>query len=89
MRSECTPSYGGRYEVEPLEADTVDARGRRDRQGRGALRRRGPVRPGRPAAFNGAWVIGEIEITEPGLYIDVDPGIAEAYVDAIVATLRR
>jgi hypothetical protein len=37
--------------------------------------------------FHGSWVIGEIEITEPGLYVDVDPGIAEAYADAIVAAL--
>jgi glutathione synthase/RimK-type ligase-like ATP-grasp enzyme len=35
----------------------------------------------------GTWVVSELEITEPGLYVEVDTAVAEAYVDAITALL--
>lgn len=82
------PEHGGRYEVAPLQTDTAElAVGV---IGKIAARFGVDVPYGRVdlLQLNGGWVIGEIEITEPGLYADVDPGISEAYADAIVATLR-
>jgi glutathione synthase/RimK-type ligase-like ATP-grasp enzyme len=31
----------------------------------------------------GAWCVSEVEVTEPGLYLDVVPGVADAYADAL------
>ena len=36
----------------------------------------------------GDWVVSELELVEPGLYLDVDPGIAEPFADVVVARLR-
>ncbi|WP_203338504.1 ATP-grasp domain-containing protein [Nocardioides limicola] len=38
---------------------------------------------------DGAWVVSEIEATEPGLYLDAMPGNAEPYVDLVAARLGR
>lgn len=35
----------------------------------------------------GEWVIGELELTEPGLYLDVLPGNAEAFAAVVAARL--
>ena len=81
------PDYGGRYEVELLDPEAADlALGA---IGKVSARFGVDVPYGRVdlLQFNGGWVIGEIEITEPGLYVDVDPAISEAYADAIVAAL--
>ena len=34
-----------------------------------------------------AWVVSELELIEPGLYLDVDPTIAERFADAVVELL--
>ena len=34
-----------------------------------------------------AWVVSELELIEPGLYLDVDPTIAEPFADAVVDLL--
>ena len=33
----------------------------------------------------GTWHVSEVEVTEPGLYLDVVPEVAEAYADALAA----
>lgn len=37
---------------------------------------------------DGRLVVGELEVTEPGLYLDVLPGNAEAFADAVVRALE-
>lgn len=81
------PAHGGRYEVEALGAETSSlAVGA---IGKVAARFGVDIPYGRVdlLRWSGSWVIGEIEVVEPSLYIDLDPAIAEAYVDAIVASL--
>jgi hypothetical protein len=36
---------------------------------------------------DGRWVVGELELIEPGLYLDVDPVNAEPFADLLVAVL--
>ncbi len=38
---------------------------------------------------DGALALSELELTEPGLYLDVAPGHAEAYADMMASLLRR
>jgi glutathione synthase/RimK-type ligase-like ATP-grasp enzyme len=37
--------------------------------------------------YDGNWVVSEIEVTEPGLYLDELPGNAELFVDALAMHL--
>lgn len=37
---------------------------------------------------DGAWVVSELELIEPGLYLDVAPGLAEPFADLVVAVLE-
>ncbi|WP_435746303.1 ATP-grasp domain-containing protein [Nocardioides sp. SYSU DS0663] len=37
----------------------------------------------------GAWVVSELELIEPGLYLDVVPGLAGRFADLVVAELDR
>lgn len=37
--------------------------------------------------YNGGWVVSELELTEPGLYLDVLPGNAAPFADLLVARL--
>ena len=39
--------------------------------------------------WQGDWVIGELELTEPGLYLDELPGNAGAFADVVAARLAR
>lgn len=39
-------------------------------------------------ARDGRWVVSEVELTEPGLYLDVLPGNADAFADALAHRLR-
>lgn len=81
------PEHGGRYQIEPLQAETAALA--TDAVGKVAARFGVDIPYGRAdlLRWGGSWVIGEIEVIEPSLYIDVDPAIADAYVDAIIATL--
>ena len=36
-----------------------------------------------------AWVVSELELIEPGLYLDVDPSIAGLFADVVAARLSR
>jgi len=38
--------------------------------------------------WDGAWVVSELELIEPGLYLDVDPSIAEPFADLVLARLK-
>lgn len=38
--------------------------------------------------LDGAWVVSELELIEPGLYLDVAPGLAEPFADLVVAVLE-
>ena len=38
---------------------------------------------------DGTLAVSELEVTEPGLYLDVLPGNAEAFADLVVARLAR
>lgn len=38
--------------------------------------------------YAGAWRVSELEVTEPGLYLDVLPANADAFADLVVARLR-
>ncbi|WP_183092259.1 ATP-grasp domain-containing protein [Nocardioides stalactiti] len=40
-------------------------------------------------SWQGAWVVSELELIEPGLYLDVDPSIADLFADVVAARLRR
>jgi hypothetical protein len=37
--------------------------------------------------WQGEWVVSELELIEPGLYLDVDPGIAQPFADLVVDRL--
>ncbi len=39
--------------------------------------------------LDGSWVVSELELTEPSLYVEVAPVIATAYADAIVTYLSE
>ena len=34
------------------------------------------------------WVVSELELIEPGLYLDIDPSNAAPFADLVVASLR-
>lgn len=38
--------------------------------------------------WDGAWVLSELELIEPGLYLDVDPTIAEPFADLVAERLK-
>jgi len=40
-------------------------------------------------SWQGAWVVGELELIEPGLYLDVDPSPAEPFADVVANLLGR
>jgi hypothetical protein len=40
-------------------------------------------------ADDGRLVVGEVEVTEPGLYLDVVPANAEAFADVVAEALGR
>ena len=37
--------------------------------------------------WEGEWVVSELELIEPGLYLDVDPGIAEPFADLVASRI--
>lgn len=37
--------------------------------------------------WDGAWVVSELELIEPGLYLDVDPEIAQPFADLVASNL--
>ncbi|KAA1419082.1 hypothetical protein F0U44_11515 [Nocardioides humilatus] len=37
--------------------------------------------------WQGEWAVSELELIEPGLYLDVDPSIAEPFADFVASTL--
>ncbi|KAA1425942.1 ATP-grasp domain-containing protein [Nocardioides antri] len=37
--------------------------------------------------WEGQWVVSELELIEPGLYLDVEPGIAEPFADLVASRL--
>ncbi|RHW27139.1 hypothetical protein D0Z08_10740 [Nocardioides immobilis] len=37
--------------------------------------------------WEGQWVVSEVELIEPGLYLDVDPGIAQPFADLVASNL--
>ncbi len=39
--------------------------------------------------WQGDWVVSELELIEPGLYLDVDPGIAQPFADLVAERLAR
>jgi glutathione synthase/RimK-type ligase-like ATP-grasp enzyme len=39
--------------------------------------------------WQGAWVVSELELIEPGLYLDVDPEIARPFADLVAGRLSR
>lgn len=40
-------------------------------------------------AWQDRWVVGELELIEPGLYLDVDPANAARFADMVVARLKQ
>ena len=71
--SGCTSSSAGRRGRCRCDARRP-ARAGGDRRGREPPRRGDRLRPGRPdAATDGTLVVSEVELTEPGLYLDVLP----------------
>ncbi|WP_377321135.1 RimK family alpha-L-glutamate ligase [Pimelobacter simplex] len=39
--------------------------------------------------WDGAWVVSELELIEPGLYLDVDPANADRFADLVASRLGR
>ena len=39
--------------------------------------------------WDGAWVVSELELIEPGLYLDVAPEIAGPFADLVVDRLTN
>ena len=39
--------------------------------------------------WDDAWVVSELELIEPGLYLDVDPGNAEHFAELVANLLGR
>ena len=39
--------------------------------------------------YDGRWVISELELIEPGLYLDVIPANADAFADLVAVRVRR
>ncbi|TNM40470.1 hypothetical protein FHP29_10495 [Nocardioides albidus] len=79
--------YGGRSDVVPLDperADVAVAAVRSAAAGRGADLAYARVDL---MAWDGAWVVSELELIEPGLYLDVAPGVAEPFADLVAGRL--
>jgi glutathione synthase/RimK-type ligase-like ATP-grasp enzyme len=78
---------GGRFEVEPLDPElsalASSAVGKVGARFGVEL----PYARVDFLAHAGAWAISEMSVIAPSLYLHADPGIAEAYVDALAATL--
>lgn len=80
-------AYGGSSVPVPLDPErgalaeaAVAAVG--ERQGRGPAYARVDV-----MRWEDAWVVSELELIEPGLYLDIDPGNAEPFADLVASLL--
>lgn len=80
-------AYGGSSVPVPLDPErgalaeaAVAAVG--ERQGRAPAYARVDV-----MAWEDAWVVSELELIEPGLYLDIDPGNAEPFADLVASLL--
>lgn len=85
------PRHGGRYRAAPADPATTSLALRamaavEERFGR-------PVDYGRvdmmasPDGGEDGWMVSEVELIEPGLYLDVAPGTATAFADLVAARL--
>jgi hypothetical protein len=81
--------YGGRSEAEPL-ADEHAAlaaeavRVAEDRLGANLAYARADLM----RLADGTLAVGELEVTEPGLYLDLVPEVAAAFADTVAGLLR-
>ncbi|AIY18699.1 hypothetical protein GUY44_17295 [Pimelobacter simplex] len=81
--------YGGSSRPVPLDAAraavAADAvRAAADRRGADLAYARVDL-----MVWEGAWVVSELELIEPGLYLDVDPANADRFADLVASRLGR
>jgi glutathione synthase/RimK-type ligase-like ATP-grasp enzyme len=82
--------YGGRTDPEPLGPEAADLARRAILAAQRLLGHR--LDYGRVDLMredDGRLVVGEVEVTEPGLYLDAVPANAEAFADLVVDVLGR
>jgi glutathione synthase/RimK-type ligase-like ATP-grasp enzyme len=82
--------YGGRTDPVPLDPDAAEPARRAMAAAEELLGHRlGYGRVDLMRADDGRLVVGEVEVTEPGLYLDVVPANAEAFADVVAEALGR
>jgi glutathione synthase/RimK-type ligase-like ATP-grasp enzyme len=82
--------YGGRTDPVPLDPEAGDLARRAIVAAQDLLGHRlGYGRVDLMRADDGRLVVGEVEVTEPGLYLDVVPANAEAFADVVAEALGR
>ena len=81
--------YGGRSDAEPLADEHAELAAEAVRVAEGLL--------GAPLSYaradlmrlaDGSLAVGELEVTEPGLYLDLVPEVAPAFADVVAGLLR-
>ena len=82
--------YGGRSDAEPLGHEHAALALATVRTAERLLRARlDYARADLVRLRDGTLAVGELEVTEPGLYLDLVPEVAESFADAVVAVLVR
>lgn len=81
--------YGGRTEVVPLDEEAAGLATRAVTTAEGLLSTALPyARVDMVRAAGGELVVSELELVEPGLYLDVVPANADAFADLVAGLLR-
>lgn len=79
--------YGGRTDRVPVDAERAELA----QAAVAAVERLGLARPAYARVdlmhWEGAWVVSEVELIEPGLYLDVDPVNAEPFAELVADAL--
>lgn len=81
--------YGGRSDAVPLDAEAAGLATRAVTTAEGLLHTALPyARVDMVRMHDGELVVGEVELVEPGLYLDVVPGNAAAFAELVAGLLR-
>jgi hypothetical protein len=80
--------YGGSSRVVPLEPACVDVALAADAEAGRRFGRRLDYLRADLLWWEGAWVVSELELIEPGLYLDVAPGNARPFADLVLRRSR-
>jgi len=81
-------SYGGSSRLVPLAPDRAGVAERAVRAAAGVLGADLPYARVDLMRWQGAWHVSELELIEPGLYLDLVPANAERFADVVTGRLR-